>query len=77
MVTKTISPENQRITIVDLTEKGKKAIETYKKQRSERFQTLFEAIKVTDEEKNVLLRVIGRAIPFFDKHLGQKNSSST
>ena len=70
MVSKTISPENQRTTIVELTDKGRKAIEIFNKQRAERFNTLFHAIKVTEEEKQVMLRVLGRAIAFFDKHLG-------
>ena len=69
MVSKTISPENQRTTIVELTEKGKKAIEVINKQRTERFKTLFQAIEVTDDEKQVLLKILARAIPFFDKHL--------
>jgi len=70
MVSKTISPENQRTTIVELTEKGKKAIEIINKQRSERFNTLFHAINVTDDEKHVLLNIVTRAIAFFDRHLG-------
>lgn len=70
MVSKTITPENQRTTMVELTEKGKEAIEVFDKLRAERFKTLLQAIKVTDEEKQVLLKVIARAIPFFDKHLG-------
>jgi len=70
MVSKTISPENQRTTIVELTDKGKKAIEVVNKQRAERFKTLFQAIEVTDDEKQVLLKILNRAIPFFDKHLG-------
>jgi len=70
MVSKTISPENQRTTIVELTEKGKKAIELFNKQQAKRFKTLFQAIEVTDDEKQVLLKILNRAIPFFDKHLG-------
>jgi DNA-binding MarR family transcriptional regulator len=74
MVSKTISPENQRTTVVELTEKGKKAIELVNKQRAERFKTLFQAIEVTDEEKQVFLNILSRAIPFFDKHLGLDKS---
>ena len=70
MVSKTIGPENQRITIVELTEKGKKAIELIKTQRAERYQTLFTAINVTDDEKVVFTRILTRAIAFFDKYLG-------
>ncbi len=70
MVTKTISPENQRTTIVGLTDEGRKTIEVFNKQRDERFKTLFEAIDVTDGEKEVLLNILRRAIKFFDKRLG-------
>jgi len=73
MVTKTISPENQRTTIVELTDKGKKAIEVYNKQRDERFKTLFDAINVTEPEKEVMTKVLSLAITFFDKHLGVSN----
>ena len=76
MVSKTISPQNQRTTIVELTEKGRDAIKVFNWQQTARFKTLFDAINVTDEEKQILIRVIARAIPFFDKHLsGTKNIS--
>ena len=74
MVTKTISPENQRTTIVELTDKGKKAIEVYNKQRDERFKTLFDAINVTDSEKEVMTKVLSRAVTFFDEHPGVSNN---
>ena len=70
MVSKTISPKNQRVTIIDLTSKGKKAFETVAKQRSERFQSLFQAIQVTDGEKQVLIDVCTRAVKFMDKQFG-------
>jgi DNA-binding MarR family transcriptional regulator len=69
MVSKTISPENQRVTIVELTDKGRKALEILKKQRAERFKTLFHAIKVTNDEQQVFIKVLNRAIKFFDKYL--------
>ncbi len=69
LVSKTVSPENQRTTMVDLTDNGKKAIDKVNRQRLERFQMLFKAIQVTDEEKQVMVRVLGRAVNFFDKHL--------
>jgi DNA-binding MarR family transcriptional regulator len=75
MVSKTISPANQRTTIVELTDKGKKAIELVNKQRAERFNTLFHALEVTNGEKDVLLKILNRAIPFFDKHLGLDKST--
>jgi DNA-binding MarR family transcriptional regulator len=70
MVSKTISPENQRTTIVELTDIGRKAIELVKQQRAERYQTLFDAINVTDGEKEVFTKILTRAIAFFDNYLG-------
>ena len=70
MVSKTINPQNQRVTIVELTEKGKKAIESLNEQRSERFRALFKAIGVTNEEEEILIRTTKRAVQFFDKFLG-------
>jgi len=76
LVSKTINPENQRITIVALTEKGKKALGVVKRQRAERFNTLFHAIETTDDEKQVFLRVLTRAIAYFDEILGLDKRAS-
>jgi len=70
LVSKTISPKSQRVTIVELTDKGHTAIDLLKKQRTERFNALFHAIEVTPDEKKVLIKVLARAIAFFDKYLG-------
>lgn len=73
MVTKTIYPENQRMTIIGLTDKGRKIIEVFNRQRAKRFQTLLEAINTTDGEEKVMLNVLNRAIKFFDERLGIRN----
>jgi DNA-binding MarR family transcriptional regulator len=70
LVSKTISPDNQRTTIVELTGGGKKAIDTINKQRAERFKALFQALEVSDSEKEVFINILNRMIPFFDKYLG-------
>ena len=70
LVSKTINPENQRVTIVELTEKGAEALVVVKSQRAERFNTLFHAIETTDDEKQVFMRVLTRAIGYFDEVLG-------
>ncbi len=75
MVSKNISPQNQRTTIVELTEKGKNAIDLYFSRRAERFKALLQAVEVSDSEKKILLKVINRAVSFFDKHLGLKAAS--
>ncbi len=70
LVTKTINPDNQRVTMVGLTEKGKEELQKVMKQRTERFQALFKAMNVSDEEKEVLVNVCQRGVKFFDKMLG-------
>ena len=72
LVSKTISPENQRVTIVQLTDKGKGSLETAMKQRTQRFNALFHAIQVTDEEKEVLVHVCNRATKYLDEYLGHR-----
>lgn len=75
LVSKTIKPENQRTTIIDLTEKGKKTVDVINRQRAERFQTLFEAINTTGSEEEAILNVTNRAIKFLDERLGIRNDN--
>ena len=70
MLNKTIDPDNQRTTNVSLTEKGKETMKTAKQQRAERFKKLFVAIDASDEEKEALLRIVNRAVQYFDEILG-------
>lgn len=70
MVTKTIDPENQRVTLVELTDKGRKTIENILEQRKERAVLFFHAIDVTEEEKKILANIFNRASDFIDEHLG-------
>ncbi len=75
MVSKTISPDDQRTTFIELTPKGKKTIEVFNMQRAERFRAIIQAINVSDEEKEVMLNVFRRAIKFFDKYLAANNKN--
>ncbi len=77
LVTKPIKPDNQRVTMVELSEKGKAELAEILKQRSERFQALFKAINVSPEEKTVLIDVCQRGVKFLDKMLGFKKASDT
>jgi len=70
LVSKTISPDNQRVTLVDLGEKGRTELAKVLEQRSERFQALFKAIQVTPEERDVLIRICQRGVEFLDNVLG-------
>jgi DNA-binding MarR family transcriptional regulator len=69
LVTKNINPENQRIVFVELTPKGSEVIESFKKMRAQRTATLFKAMEVSEEERQVMERVITRAVEFFDRFL--------
>jgi DNA-binding MarR family transcriptional regulator len=70
LVSKTIHPDNQRITQIDLTDKGREELDQILEHRSQRFQALFKAIQVTPEEKEVLIRICQRGVAFFDTILG-------
>jgi DNA-binding MarR family transcriptional regulator len=70
LVSKTIHPENQRVTLIDLTDKGREELDQILQHRSERFQALFQAIRVTPEEKEVMIRICQRGVAFFDTILG-------
>ena len=76
LVTKAISPENQRTTVVALTEKGRKIIDVLNKQRAERFQTFLKAVNLTKSEEKVMLKVFRHAINFLNKRLNIKDSSN-
>ena len=69
LVSKTISPENQRITHVELTDKGRGELETIFKQRSLRIKALFDSINITDDEKQVLISVCQRGVKMLDQFL--------
>lgn len=69
IVSKTINPDNQRVTLIDLTEQGRDEMDKIYRQRKERFQALFEAIRVTPEEKDVLVRICHRGVEFLDAAL--------
>ena len=76
VVSKTISPENQRITNVELTDKGQKALEEVMKNRGASYNALFHAIQVTDDEREVLIDCVGRAFIPIDatwRLLGSQN----
>jgi DNA-binding MarR family transcriptional regulator len=75
LVSKTISPDNQRVTLVDLTDKGRAELTKIFEQRRHRFQMFFDAIQVTPEEKEVLIRVFQRGVSFLDQLLSKTGST--
>jgi DNA-binding MarR family transcriptional regulator len=74
LVSKTISPENQRVTLVELTDKGKAELETILSQRNQRISVLFDSINTTEQEKKVLVDICRRGVSFLDQFLSQNKA---
>jgi DNA-binding MarR family transcriptional regulator len=70
LVDKNILPENQRITVVTLTEKGKKILEEIKKRQSLVFKTVAKSLGLSQEENVYFKDILENAIKFFDEKLG-------
>ena len=62
IVNKDKDKENQRMTYVSLTSKGKKVLNAHRKNQNERFAFLIEAFDLSSEEKDVFERILKRAI---------------
>lgn len=77
LVTKTINPDNQRVTMIELTDKGRAELQKVLKQRTERLQALFKAMNVSPEEKEMLINVCNRGVKFLDQMLGLEKVSDT
>jgi DNA-binding MarR family transcriptional regulator len=70
LVDKRIVPENQRVTTVSLTEKGKKVLEEVKRTQSEVFSTVTVSLGLSPDQVEYFQQILVNAIGFFDKTLG-------
>ena len=70
LVDKKILPENQRVTTVSLTEKGKKVLEEIKRTQSEVFSTVTVSLGLSPDQVEYFQEILENAISFFDKTLG-------
>ena len=70
LVEKRILPENQRITTVNLTEKGQNVLEKIKKKQSHVFRTVTKSLDLSDAQSKSFQQLLGNAIDFFDDLLG-------
>jgi DNA-binding MarR family transcriptional regulator len=68
LVSKRVDPENQRVTLVELTLQGEDAVKELKRTRAERYQILIQALGLDEQEYGVLKSVIARAIDYLDSH---------
>lgn len=72
LVDKRILPENQRVTTVTLTEKGKKMLAEIKRTQSEVFSTVTISLGLSPDQVEHFQQILENAIGFFDRTLGLK-----
>ncbi|MGB5748269.1 MAG: MarR family winged helix-turn-helix transcriptional regulator, partial [Desulfobacterales bacterium] len=70
LVDKKILPENQRITTVNLTEKGRTVLEQIKKNQSAVFNTVTASLGLSVEQSESFQYILEHAIGYFDEMLG-------
>jgi DNA-binding MarR family transcriptional regulator len=70
LVEKKILPENQRITTVNLTEKGKRVLGQIKSKQSHVFKTVTASLELSADQGESFQQILGNAIGFFDDLLG-------
>lgn len=72
LVDKNILPENQRITSVSLTDKGKQVLEEIKRTQTEVYRTISESLGLSPDQVESFQVILKNAIGFFDETLGLK-----
>ena len=76
LVDKRILPENQRVTTVSLTEKGRTVLEEIKRTQAEVFGTVTVSLGLSPDQVGYFQEILENAITFFDKTLGLKLDGS-
>lgn len=69
LVQKNILPENQRITAVNLTEEGQKALTQIKEKLSPLFNSVAESLGLSVEQDQSFQQILKKSIVFFDELL--------
>jgi DNA-binding MarR family transcriptional regulator len=72
LVDKRILPENQRVTSVSLTEKGKQVLAEIRRTQSDVFSTITQSLGLISDQAEHFQQLLTNAVDFFDKTLGLK-----
>ena len=72
LVDKKILPENQRVTTVTLTEKGKQVLKEIKRTQADVFSTIAISLGLSPDQVEYFHDILQNAISFFDDTLGLK-----
>jgi DNA-binding MarR family transcriptional regulator len=70
LVDKKILPVNQRITTVNLTEKGRNVLDEIKKTQTDVYTTVTTSLALSAEQNESFQQILENAIGFFDEMLG-------
>jgi DNA-binding MarR family transcriptional regulator len=70
LVNKTILPENQRVTMVSLTEEGQDLLVRIKKDQLRVYQTISKSMNIAPEQGEQLKALLEKSIRFLDDQLG-------
>ena len=77
LVDKNILPENQRITTVSLTDKGREIVEQIKREQSNVFTTVAQSLGLTADQNESFHQILKSSIGFFDDLLGLQLNEPT
>ena len=69
LVDKTIRPENQRITTVNLTDEGRKVLGQIKKNQTDVFNTVAKSLGLSTKQNESFQQILESSIGFFDELL--------
>jgi len=72
LVDKKILPENQRVTTVTLTEKGKEILTEIKRTQADVFSTISVSLGLSPDQAEYFQDILKNAIGFFDETMGLK-----
>jgi len=72
LVDKKILPENQRVTTVTLTEKGKQILTEIKRTQADVFSTISVSLGLSSDQVGYFHEILENAIVFFDDTMGLK-----
>ena len=70
LVSKTILPRNQRVTMVSLTDEGRELLAEIKKDQLMIYKTVSESLGISPEQGEIFKALLENSIQFFDDQLG-------
>ncbi len=76
LVNKTILPRNQRVTMVSLTDEGRRLLDEIKKDQLRIYKTVSESMRIAPEQNEMLKAWLENSVRFLDDQLGLKSKNT-